>query len=97
MTQDHHIIFSLAFNGHGGGVDLTEDAQIAAALREQKLAWVHLDATHDDTREWLHEHVPYLDDIILDALLAEETTPRIIEHGTGCLMILRGVNLNANA
>ncbi len=97
LTQDHHIIFSLAFNGHGGGVDLTEDAQIAAALKEQKLAWVHLDATHDDTREWLHEHVPYLDDIILDALLAEETTPRIIEHGTGCLMILRGVNLNANA
>lgn len=97
MVENHHIKFAVAFDGRGGGQPIVENEGIADALKEAKLAWVHLDATHEDTREWLHTHVPYLDDIILDALLADETTPRLIEHGAGYLMFLRGVNLNENA
>ncbi|HCK32803.1 MAG TPA: zinc transporter ZntB, partial [Rhodospirillaceae bacterium] len=46
---------------------------------------------------WLGEHVDYLDDLVLDALLAEETRPRLMEHKDGALLILRGVNLNEDA
>lgn len=75
---------------------LNED-QVSKFLSDDSLAWVHLDATHDDTHDWLKQNVSYLDHFILDALLAEETRPRITEFNDGILVILRGVNLNENA
>ncbi len=96
MTQQEQIIFSMDFNGKGGGKQLHGD-DITRLLKDNKLAWVHLDANHKDTRGWLEENVDYLDNIILDALLAEETRPRVVEFETGMLLILRGVNLNENA
>ena len=87
------IIHAYEFDGKGGGIKLAND-EAAASAKSEKLAWVHLDATHPDTRKWLKENVSYLDTIILDALLAEETRPRSIQHEDGLLVIFRGVNLN---
>lgn len=50
-----------------------------------------------ETRAWLNESVSYLDENIIDALLVEETRPRVTEFGDAALVILRGVNLNENA
>ena len=41
--------------------------------------------------------ISYLDPFVVDALIAEETRPRVAEIGEGALIILRGVNLNENA
>ena len=46
---------------------------------------------------FLSRKLTYLDQIILDALLADEARPRIVEYEKGVLLILRGVNLNKNS
>lgn len=89
------VIFSLLFDGNGRATALRPD-QIDDYLKDQKLAWVHLDANHAQARPWLEEHIGYLDSYVLDALLAEETRPRMTQVGNGAVLILRGVNLNEN-
>lgn len=96
MTKENHIICAYAIDGKGKGIPLQGDA-ITKTLKAKDLGWVHLDATHADTRSWLKKNVSYLDDLILNALLADETRPRVTQHKNGVLLILRGVNLNDNA
>jgi len=58
---------------------------------------VHLDINEASSKEWADAELTFLDPLTLDALFAEETRPRILEFDTGTLLILRGVNLNADA
>jgi zinc transporter len=91
-----YIISAYSFDGRGGGKRLS-GADVAASVEAEELAWVHMDARAPETRQWLKENVSYLDESILDALLAEETRPRVTEFRDGALVILRGVNVNENA
>ncbi|MFD2204161.1 zinc transporter ZntB [Kiloniella antarctica] len=91
-----HILLSYEFDGEGGGIPLTGDA-ISQQLKDDALAWVHLDVNHPDTKEWLRKEISYLDPFIVDSLTAEETRPRITENEGGALIIFRGVNLNEDA
>jgi zinc transporter len=59
-------------------------------------AWMHLDRSSERAREWLRSRSG-LDPVVVDALLADETRPRVAPFGKGTLIILRGVNLNAGA
>lgn len=93
---DSPILFGYGFNDKHAAIPLSGDA-LSAALKDDAPAWVHLDATHPDTRGWLEKETAYLDHIVLNALLADETRPRMAEVGNGILLILRGVNLNENA
>lgn len=96
MPNDSGILHACVINGDGTGGALT-GKDISKAIKDDKLAWVHLDATKPESRTWLEKEIGYLDPLILDALLAEETRPRILEFEHGVLLILRGVNLNENA
>ncbi len=96
MNDTNPIIYACKIVGDGFGELLTEQTA-PVVLKSHELAWVHLDRNHNQTKNWLNEHVPYLDSIIVEALLADETRPRIVEHENGVLLILRGVNLNENA
>ncbi|PJB71114.1 MAG: zinc transporter ZntB [Alphaproteobacteria bacterium CG_4_9_14_3_um_filter_47_13] len=89
------ILHAYRIDGRGNGNPLSHD-EASDVAKSEDLAWVHLDAGHAGTRGWLEREVSYLDKIILDALLAEETRPRIMEFDNGILLILRGVNLNEN-
>ncbi len=93
---DDHILLALEFDGKGQGTPLSGEA-ISEAIKSKKLAWVHLDATQPETRNWLEREVSYLDPYITEALLADETRPRMTQIGDGVLLILRGVNLNKDA
>lgn len=95
MGNDH-ILHAYEFDGEGGATVLEGDA-IAAKIKDDVLAWVHFDVSHSETRSWLEREAAYLDPYILDALLAEETRPRVTEYPEGFLVILRGVNLNEDA
>ncbi len=75
---------------------LTE-AEAIDLLRADTLAWVHLDGTHPQAREWIEANLSYLDPHAISALLAEETRPRATVLDDGVLAILRGVNLNEGA
>ncbi len=91
------IIHACSIAGDQTGAPLQGDA-IAKMIQDDALAWVHLDANNPASRTWLHTHViHHLDHIIFDALLEDETRPRIIEFDSGALVILRGVNLNEGA
>jgi zinc transporter len=94
--KQKHIIFSYAFDSTGKAVKLNND-QIAIELKNENLAWVHLDGNHHSTKSWLKKEVNYLDHIIIDALIAEETRPRMMEFDGGLLIILRSVNLDKNS
>ncbi|NBV05613.1 MAG: zinc transporter ZntB [Proteobacteria bacterium] len=93
MSRQSHIIFSYAFDESGKAQKLNSQ-KISQELANQGLAWVHLDANNKMTKSWLEKEVSYLDHLIIDALIAEETRPRIIEFASGILIILRSVNLN---
>ena len=71
--------------------------EISQLLEDERLAWVHLDLTAADVHEWLKTNVSYLGESLISALLADETRPRISNHGNGMLLILRGVNSNENS
>ncbi len=90
------ILFSYAFDGNGGGAAL-KPSEASACIKADDIAWVHLDANHEGTRAWLEQEISYLDPFICEALLAEETSPRLTQIGDGAILILRGVNLNEDA
>jgi zinc transporter len=94
--SDDFILHACEFDGKGGSAPLEGEA-IAKRVKDNALAWVHLDATKQETREWLETEIDYLDPLIIDALLAQETRPRIAEYNEGALVILRGVNLNPDS
>lgn len=96
MQEDSGIIHAWEFDGSGAAKALDKD-KVSNKIKSQELAWVHLDANSSQARAWIENEISYLDHIIIDALLAEETRPRIVEYEEGALLILRGVNLNENA
>ena len=89
----HGITFAWNFDGLGGGTRIAE-AQIAEEIENVGLAWVHINDTKRSARSWMEKNFSYLDRIVVDALLEEETHPRYLMHNGGMLLILRGVNLN---
>ena len=90
------ILHGYDFDGSGSAKKLDGD-EAGRALKDDSLAWVHLWADHPDIKPWLEQSVDYLDPYIIEALLAEETRPRMTQIDDGILLILRGVNLNENA
>jgi len=96
MSKTNGIIHGCLLNGDGSGRTI-EPERISEYTRSKELSWVHLDQNVPETKTWLEQEVGYLDSIIIDALLAEETRPRILHFENGVLLILRGVNLNENA
>ncbi len=78
-------------SGPSAGERLTS-AEASEVLRSDTLGWVHLRAAHPDAPGWIVENLSYLDPTIIDALVAEETRPRITRIGEGLIVILRGIN-----
>ncbi|MSP33320.1 MAG: zinc transporter ZntB [Rickettsiales bacterium] len=91
-----HIFFSYAFDDKGNAHKL-RNAEVAEELKNEGLAWIHLDGNSSLSKKWLEREVSYLDNLIIDALFAEEARPRIIKFENGLLIILRGINLDATS
>lgn len=72
------------------------DAEVAEFTGEDGLLWVHLDVNDAPAREWLFD-ASGIDELTVEALLAEETRPRVVGGEGGLLVILRGVNMNPGA
>ena len=96
LNEGNFVIFAYEFDGKGGSKPLT-GKDVDKKIKAKQLAWVHLDANAKGTAPWLRENVNYLDSIIIDALLAEETRPRVTFFDKGAMIILRGMNLQENS
>lgn len=90
------ILHALELDSKGGAIALDDEA-LAGTLKSDVPSWVHLDAGAVQTRQWLLDNLALPDELIIDALLAEETRPRLVTYEEGTLIILRGVNLNEDA
>lgn len=95
-TNPEHILLAYGFDGKGGAEALFGDA-VSETIKSKKLGWLHLDVNSPGTKKWLKAEVPYLNKHIIEALLEEETRPRMTQFDDGILLILRGVNLNKGA
>jgi zinc transporter len=87
------LIFGARLDGAGGGEPL--DAPPDRAAADNRVYWVHLDYQNNDARQWLAGSG--IEQLAVDALLDEDSRPRLLELESGLLVNLRGVNLNEGA
>jgi len=89
------LISGLMFDGKGGA-RAVDWAEVRAWTPEAGVLWVHLDRTKPDADRYLR-HEAGLDHVVVDALLAPDTRPRMVPQGPGLIVSLRGVNFNPGA
>jgi len=77
VMRDTPIIFAFEIMGDGAGRKIFGE-EVSQLLADARLAWAHLDANHAGTATWLASRISDLYDIVIEALLAEETRPRFV-------------------
>jgi len=92
--MDNSIALQMAFklDGEGNGEAFTID-ELESIQDSETPYWAHFNINHKDTRPLL-SGILDLEPMVISALLASHTRPRVTEYNDGCLVILRGVNLN---
>ncbi len=95
METIEGLIKAMLLDGKGGGTPLDWDG-IRQWSPDQGPLWVHLDFTDASAQHWL-EHESALEEIVAEALMADETRPRCDFIADGALLSLRGVNSNPGA
>ncbi len=88
--QQQGLRFALLLDGMGGAREIGWDG-IRAWQPAQGMLWVHLERDDDYAARWLREESG-LDAVLCDALLAEESRPRVQETNGGLQVVMRGVN-----
>ncbi|MEC9372291.1 MAG: zinc transporter ZntB [Planctomycetota bacterium] len=103
MDELHGVHWAYRVTASGRGTRLTNREEIASALESalddetpDSYLWVHLNHADPGTIDWLKKTADF-HPIVVDALLAPETRPRVAVMDDGALVILRGVNLNPGA
>ena len=94
MSSDNGLVFSYILKG-GSGQHLSWE-QVKKWTPAQGILWLHLDFKNEHVKKWLFEESG-IDAVSCEALLAEETRPRIVPSSNSLLLILRGVNCNPGA
>jgi zinc transporter len=84
--------FACVLDGKGGCRDLDWDG-IAAWKPGDGVLWVHLERDDPAAQAWVREKAG-IDRFPAEALLAEETRPRVEDYDDALLATLRGVNRN---
>ncbi|MBV1887538.1 MAG: zinc transporter ZntB [Parvibaculaceae bacterium] len=84
------LVRRLVISANEGVVD---DENQPTGIAANMIEWLHFDRSHPETRALLltqHD----IDELAVDALLADETRPRCSMFSNGVLLNFRGVNLN---
>lgn len=96
MSSEHTTFISaLLLDGQGGASELSV-SQVQQWNRDQGLLWLHIDCQSELGRTWLNEESD-IDPVLVDALLDEDTRPRVTHNNHQSLVFLRGVNLAEDA
>ena len=95
MVNNDGLIAAYILDGKGGGKRVGWK-EIQQWTPTSGLLWVHLKFEAPEAQRWIREE-SQLDDVVGDALLADESRPRITTFDDGVLVALRGVNLNPGA
>ena len=95
MVDNDGLIAGYILDGKGGGQKVRWK-EIQEWTPTLGILWLHLNFTVPEAQRWIKEK-SQLEDIVGDALLAEESRPRVTAFDDGLLIALRGVNLNPGA
>lgn len=96
LLHDHDgLVTGLLLDGKGGAREV-EWPEIKHWSPDMGPLWVHLNRTVEEADHYVR-HDAQLDPIVVDALLASDTRPRMVMHGHGMIVVMRGVNLNPGA
>ncbi|MBZ0215932.1 MAG: zinc transporter ZntB, partial [Fimbriimonadaceae bacterium] len=93
-NEEDGLLFGCILSGDGGAV-LVGWPEIEDWKTGDPPLWVHLDRDSPRVQQWLMEKSG-LTSPTTDALLAEETRPRVFHGKQGYVTILRGVNTNSD-
>ncbi|WP_206484330.1 zinc transporter ZntB [Thalassotalea sp. G2M2-11] len=89
MSQSTEFIYGFYF-------DTGEAIASLDTLDKTRGYWLHFDYTLPSTQTWLTDHSG-LSEVVINALLNDETRPRATSLNNGALVSLRGVNLAPNS
>ncbi len=92
---DSGVFFACLLDGKGHARSLPLE-EIQNWMPSDGVLWLHLDYSHPEVKKWILEDSA-LDPLVAEALVTEETRPRITAMNDGLLIALRGVNLNPGA
>jgi zinc transporter len=95
MVNNDGLIAAYILDEKGGGQKVGWN-EIRQWTPPDGLLWVHLNYTAPEAQQWIKEE-SQLENVVGDALLAEESRPRVTAFDDGLLISLRGVNLNPGA
>jgi len=95
MKENDGLVFGYLLDGNGGGQEIDWE-KLRQWSPDRGTIWLHFDYSNKRVKKWLAGE-SYLSPIIGEALLEEETRPRIVSSNEGLLLILRGVNCNPGA
>ena len=82
--------FACVLNGRGGAIHRTWD-EVLAWQPEDGVLWIHLERDDPSTQRWIRQ-ASGIDPVIGEALLAEESRPRVEGVDDGLLIVLRGIS-----
>jgi zinc transporter len=100
MTEGHELTygtepgvrFTCLLDGRGGSTELSLE-ELRDWRPGQGSLWIHLERNDERCRHWLREESG-LDPMVVEALLVEESHPRVEDFDDALLVIMRGVNRN---
>ena len=82
--------FACVLNGRGGAIHKTWN-EVLAWRPDEGVLWIHLERDDPDTQRWIRQ-ASNIDPVIGEALLAEESRPRVEGIDDGLLIVLRGIS-----
>jgi zinc transporter len=93
MATEEWFVFGYYVNKSGKSAEVKPDEWESFCQKTTGFTWIHLSASGNETIKWLEETAK-LDTFTIEALMAEETRPRIqVVDKDSLLIILRGINL----
>lgn len=95
MGKNNELVFSYVLSEKGNGTPVNWE-QIKKWRPDQGVLWLHLDYRDGRVQKWLSEESG-IDPVLSEALIAEDTRPRVVSSRNSLLLILRGVNCNPGA
>jgi zinc transporter len=87
--------FACLLDGSGGCRKL-DWAGVGAWQAEEGVLWVHLERDAEEAARWVRERSG-IDPVNGEALLAEDSRPRVEENDDALLVVLRGINMGKTA
>lgn len=95
MDRNRGLVCAYLFDGNGAGREIAWE-DLGLWQPETETLWLHFEREAEDTERWLDEESG-IAELACEALISDESSPRVAHFGDALLIALRGVNTNPGA